>query len=110
MLNESRVDECFWLFANTLPIGENQSKKLVEAFGEDVSKLLPELFGKLGSVCSQYPEEFDGYLDLIKNMIAYMRDETDTNPIEYLDMVNEEQEKLKKHMEIQLGRYKSEKP
>lgn len=107
MLNENRVEECFWLFSNTLPIGENQTKKLVEAFGEDVSKLLPELFGKLGKVCSQYPEEFDGYLDLIKSMISYMREETNTNPIEFLDMVIEEQDRLKKHMEIQLGRYKS---
>jgi len=107
LLNEKRVDECFWLFANTLPIGENQTKKLVEAFGEDVSKLLPQLFSKLGNICGNNPEEFDGYLELIKNMIAYMRNETDRNPIEDLDMVSEEQEKLKKHMMIQIGESKS---
>ena len=105
MLNKNRVDECFWIFSNTLPIGANQTKKLIEVFGEDVSKLLPELFSKLGKVCIQYPEEFEGYLDMIKHMIEYSREDTDQNPIEFVDISEEEKEKMLKHMRIQIGQF-----
>ena len=105
MINKNRVDECFWIFSNTLPIGSNQTKKLVEVFGEDVSKLLPELFSQLGKVCIQYPEEFEGYLDMIKHMIEYSQEKTDENPIEYVDIPEEEKEKMIKHMRIQIGEH-----
>jgi len=100
-LIENRVSEIFWLFGNILPIGKNQTKKLVEAFGEDVSKILPELFGKLGKIVHTYPEEFNGYLEFIVQAIAYMRGETDNYP----DIDVSDYEKMIQSMRIQLGSF-----
>ena len=104
MINKNRADECFWLFSNTLPIGENQTDNLVKAFGENLAPVLPELFSKFSKVCLQYPEEFEGYLDLIKNMIDYIREETDTNPIEFININEDERDQMMKHMRIQIGK------
>ena len=106
MLIEDRVKECFWLFGFTLPLGEKYQKKCVETFGEDLSKYLPMIFNNVEKVCLSYPEDFEGYLELIFNMIKYMRGETDVNPANFIDC---DPEKLKLHMEIELGRYKKSK-
>ena len=103
MINKNRADECFWLFSNTLPIGQNQTDNLVKAFGENLAPVIPELFSKFSKVCLQYPEEFEGYLDLIKNMIDYIREETDINPIEFIEIKQEERDQMMKHMRIQIG-------
>jgi len=103
LINENRAEECFWLFSNTLPIGKNQTDNLVKAFGENIAPVLPELFQKFSKVCLQYPEEFEGYLELIKNMIDYIREDTDTNPMEFINVDEEQLENMKKHMRIQLG-------
>lgn len=101
MLIENRVKECFWLFAQTLPIGEKYRKTLIQNFGEDISKELPRLISKMGEVCFSYPEEFDGYLEFIIQSIKYMRGETDEMPEidadDYNRMINQ--------MRIQLGQY-----
>jgi hypothetical protein len=102
-LIEKRVSECFWLFGNILPIGENQTKKLVEAFGEDVSKMLPELFAKKSKISMTYPEEFNGYLEFILQSIKYMRGETDSYP----DIDVSDYDKMIQAMRIQLGTFKS---
>ena len=108
MINKNRADECFWLFTNTLPIGKNQTDNLVKAFGENLAPVLPELFSKFAKVCLQYPEEFEGYLVLITNMISYIREETNINPIEFVEIDQEEKDNLMKHMRIQIGNRKSE--
>lgn len=104
MINNDRARECFWIFSNTLPIGKNQTDKLVKTFGQNVSVIIPQLLSKIGQVCLTYPEEFDGYLDLIKNMIDYIREETNVNPLEFIDIPMEEREELFKHMELQIGK------
>jgi len=98
-LIESRVSEIFWLFGNILPIGKNQTQKLIDVFGEDVSKALPELFGKLGKIVHTYPEEFNGYCEFFIQAIKYMRGETDNYPD--IDVSN--YEKMLETMRIQLG-------
>lgn len=100
-LIENRVSECFWLFGNTLPIGKNQTEKLIQSFGEDVSKLLPELFSKMSKVCMSYPVEFNGYLEFILQSIKYMRGESDDYP--EIDVSNYEQ--MIQAMRIQLGTF-----
>jgi len=100
-LIENRVSEIFWLFGNILPIGKNQTQKLVQVFGEDVSKALPELFSKLGKVVHTYPEEFNGYLEFILQSIKYMRGETDNYP----DIDVSDYEKMLEKMRIQLGSF-----
>jgi len=100
-LIENRVSEIFWLFGNILPIGKNQTQKLVQVFGEDVSKALPELFSKLGKVIHTYPEEFNGYLEFILQSIKYMRGETDNYP----DIDVSDYEKMLEKMRIQLGTF-----
>lgn len=101
MLIESRVAESFWLFSNTLPIGEKQSQRLIQAFGEDISKMLPELIQKFVQVCKTYPEEFEGYLDFISQSISYMKGESDKMPeidvSDYNQMITQ--------MRVQLGTY-----
>jgi len=104
MINENRARECFWLFSNTLPIGKNQTDNLVRAFGENLATILPELFSKFSKVCLQYPNDFEGYLELIQNMIDYIREETDVNPIEFVEISEEERELMLKHMRIQCGK------
>ena len=104
MINNDRARECFWIFSNTLPIGKNQTDKLVKTFGENVSIIIPQLLSKIGQVCLTYPEEFDGYLELILKMILYIREDIDENPLEFIDVPEDEKEKLMKHMEIQIGK------
>ena len=103
MINNLRAEECFWLFSNTLPIGENQTDSLVKAFGENLAPVLPELMSKFSKVCLNYPNEFEGYLELIKNMIDYIREQTDVNPIEFIEIKQEERDQMMKHMRIQIG-------
>ncbi len=103
MINKNRADECFWLFSNTLPIGKNQTDNLVKAFGENLAPVLPELMSKFSKVCLQYPDQFEGYLELIKSMIEYITEKTDVNPIEFIDINQEERDQMMKHMRIQIG-------
>jgi len=104
LINENRARECFWLFSNTLPIGKNQTENLVKTVGENLAPYLPELFDKFSKVCLDNPEDFEGYLELVQNMIKYIREETDVNPIKFVDHVAEEYETFKKVMEIQRGK------
>ncbi len=104
MINKNRTDECLWIFSNTLPIGENQTDKLVKTFGQNVAIIIPNLLSKLGKVCLTYPEEFEGYLELIQHMILYIREQTDENPLDSIDIPEDEKQKLMKHMELQLGK------
>jgi len=101
LLSESRVRECFWLFSMSLPIGENQSKKLIETFGEDISKMLPQLISKMAQVCYTYPEDFEGYLEFILQSIKYMRGETDKLP----EIDVEDYNRMINQMRVQLGEY-----
>ena len=78
-LDKNRVSECF-------------------------SKLLPQLFSKLGKICEQYPEDFDGYLEFILQSIKYMRGETDQLP----DIETDEYDLMIERMRIQLGGFKNE--
>jgi len=103
LINKNRADECFWLFSNTLPIGKNQTDNLVKAFGENLAPVLPELMSKFSKVCLQYPDQFEGYLELIKSMIEYITEKTDVNPIEFIDINQEERDQMMKHMRIQIG-------
>ena len=104
LINNIRANECFWIFSNTLPIGKNQTDKLVQTFGQNVAVILPDLLSKLGKVCLTYPEEFEGYLEYIQQMIKYIREETDVNPIEFIEINQEERDQMMKHMRIQIGK------
>ncbi len=103
MINNLRAEECFWLFSNTLPIGKNQTDSLVKAFGENLAPVIPELMNKFSKVCLNYPEEFEGYLQLIEHMIKYIREESNENPIEWINIDEEEKDQMMKHMRIQIG-------
>jgi len=104
-LIENRVRECFWLFSMSLPIGENQTQKLIDNFGEDISKELPKLISKMAQVCMTYPEDFDGYLEFIIQSIIYMRGDSDELP--ELDVTD--YNRMIMQMRIQLGEYKPKK-
>jgi len=101
VLIENRVRECFWLFSQTLPIGTNQTNKLIETFGEDISKELPKLITKMSDVCFSYPEDFDGYLEFIMQAIQYMRGESDDLP----EVDVSDYHRMITQMRVQLGEY-----
>jgi len=104
MINKNRARECFWLFSNTLPIGENQTDALVKNIGANLAPLLPEFIDKFSKVCLKFPEEFEGYLQLIEHMIKYIREESNQNPMEWINIPEDEKEKMMKHMRIQIGK------
>jgi len=90
----------------SLPIGENQTKKLIETFGEDISKMLPDLITRMAQVCMTYPEDFDGYLEFISQSIKYMRGETDEMP----ELDTDDYDRMIQRMKIQLGEFKKIEP
>ena len=100
-LIQNRVKECFWLFSQTLPIGQNQTNKLIDTFGEDISKALPQLITKMSDVCFSYPEDFEGYLEFISEAIQYMKGETDDLP----DVDVSDYNQMITQMRVQLGEY-----
>ena len=104
MINENRLEECLWIFSNTLPIGKNQTDQLVKTFGENVAVIIPQLLSRIGKVCLENPEDFEGYLQLIEHMIKFIREESNENPMEWINIPEEEKEKMMKHMRIQIGK------
>lgn len=85
MLDEDRVKECFWLLSKTLPFDEKTLSFAKDQFGEDLAKELPRLFDNIAKICMNYPDDFEGYLELIYNMIKYSTNETDENPAKFIE-------------------------
>ena len=92
-LDPQRVREMFWLFSKVLPLDTKDKAHASEIFGVQFTKLIPDLALTLGSQCSKYLEDFNGYLEFIQQAIEYMRGQTKIQP--EIDYDNEE---LKKHM------------
>jgi len=76
-IDPTRVMDMFWLFSKVLPIDLEKSTKIM---GVDFLKLIPDLALVVGKQASKYPEEFNGYLEFIKQATAYIRNETDEQP------------------------------
>jgi len=76
-LDEKRVMDMFWLFSKVLPLDKTQA---TEIMGVDFLKLIPDLALVMGKQASKYPDEFNGYLEFIKQATAYIRHETDEQP------------------------------
>jgi len=79
---------------------DSNKLKASQLFGVDFLKLIPDLSLTLGSQCSIYLDEFNGYLDFIEQATAYMRNETNENPV-----IDYDNEKLKEHMRKSLGEF-----
>ena len=92
-LDPQRVREMFWLFSKVLPLDNKDKAHASEIFGVKFTELIPDLALTLGSQCSKYLEDFNGYLEFIQQAIEYMRGQTNIQP--EIDYDNEE---LKKHM------------
>jgi hypothetical protein len=92
-LDPKRVQEMFWLFSKVLPLDDTGKAQASQIFGVEFTKLIPDLALTLGSECSKYLEEFNGYCEFLIEAISYMRLETNDQP--NIDYDNEE---LKKHM------------
>lgn len=99
-----RIRECFWLFSNTIPIQEKYRKNLEEVFGKNFSEEIPKVIDIIAKVCIEYPAEFNGYLEFIKESIKYIREQRNELPEIDDDMV-----KIKQIMDIQLGYWTSDK-
>jgi len=99
-LDPNRVREMFWLFSKVLPLGNKDKSQASEIFGVSFTKLIPDLALTLGSQCSKYLEDFNGYCEFLIEAIAYMRNETNDQP--NIDYDNEE---LMKHMKASLQEF-----
>lgn len=80
----------FWLFSKVLPIETNQATKIM---GVDFLKLIPDLALVVGKQASKYPDEFNGFLEFVKQATEYIRGETDEQP-----NIDQNQEELMKIM------------
>jgi len=76
-LDEKRIMDMFWLFSKVLPVDSTQATKIM---GVDFLKLIPDLALVMGKQASKYPDEFNGYLEFIKQATEYIRHETDEQP------------------------------
>lgn len=99
-----KIREAFWLFSNTIPIQEKYKKNLEEIFGKQFSEEIPKVIDLVAKVCLEYPAEFNGYLQFMKQAIAYMENERKELPEVDTDMI-----KIKQIMDIQLGYWTSDK-
>lgn len=89
-LSPKRIMDMFWLFSKVLPIDTSQATKIM---GVDFLKLIPDLALVVGKQASKYPDEFNGFLEFVKQATAYIRGETDEQP-----NIDQNQEELKKLM------------
>lgn len=96
-LDPQRVKEMFWLFSKVLPMGQDDKSKASQIFGVEFTKLIPDLALTLGSQCSKYLDDFNGYLEFIQQATAYMRNESNEQPV-----IDYNAEKLKEHMKNSL--------
>ena len=76
-IDPTRVMDMFWLFSRVLPLDPKQATKIM---GVDFLKLIPDLALVLGKQASKYPDDFNGFLEFIKQATAYIRNETDEYP------------------------------
>jgi hypothetical protein len=90
----------FWLFSKVLPIDEKQIKNCETVFGADLTKLIPDLSLTLASQCGKYLEDFNGYLEFIKQATAYMRNESNDQPD-----IDCNPDELRKHMTESLNEF-----
>jgi len=76
-LDPKRIMDMFWLFSKVLPIDTSQATKIM---GVDFLKLIPDLALVVGKQASKYPDEFNGFLEFVKQATEYIRHETDEQP------------------------------
>ena len=89
-LDPKRIMDMFWLFSKVLPIDTTQATKIM---GVDFLKLIPDLALVVGKQASKYPDEFNGFLEFVKQATQYIRGETDEQP-----NIDQNEEELKKLM------------
>ncbi len=89
-IDPKRIMDMFWLFSKVLPIDTTQATKIM---GVDFLKLIPDLALVVGKQASKYPDEFNGFLEFIKQATQYIRGETDEQP-----NIDQNEEELKKLM------------
>jgi len=76
-IDPKRVMDMFWLFSKVLPVDRKQASIIM---GVDFVKLIPDIALVMGKQASKFPDEFNGYLEFIKQATAYIRNETDEQP------------------------------
>ena len=99
MLDDSRVDEAFWLFGLVFPMTEDSKKKAQfdALFGGNIEKIIPQFIHMLSQLIKDNPQTAEMWFDFVSQSISYMKKESDKLPdVEY------PQEQIEKLMRIQL--------
>jgi len=99
MLDDSRIDETFWLFGLVFPI-PNDSKKKAQfdaLVGGKVEKIIPQFIHMLSRLIKDNPQTAEMWFDFVSQGIAYMKGESDKLPD-----VDYPQEEINRLMRIQL--------
>jgi hypothetical protein len=94
-----RVDEMFFLWGNILPIYSETNKAALEGLmGAGLADVIPQIMKQLSQLCMDYPDDFNGYLEFIKEAIDYMRGDSNNSPAvdtsELNEKVQEEKQKI----------------
>jgi len=76
-LDPKRIRDMFWLFTKVIPFQQNEASKI---FGIDFVKLIPDLSLVLANQCIKNPDDFNGYLEFIKQATDYIRGDSDEIP------------------------------
>ncbi len=83
-LDFDKLDECFWMFGNILPLGsEENRKKLQQKIGVSMKldSFISILMRSIVEIIKEYPEDAIGYLDFIKESIQYAEGERKEAPV-----------------------------
>jgi len=101
-LDIKKIREMFWLFGMILPIEGDENKEVIKAtFGHGLEEIIPDIMVLISQYAERNPEEFESYVEFIKEALDYMRgDRTDHPAVEGVSY-----EEYKTQMAIQLGRY-----
>jgi len=82
-LDPIRVLDCFSLFGAIIPLGKKGSAErtaLEAMMGNKMEKVIPDLMDAIRQICMLHPNDFDSYLEFIKQSIEYMRHQTNELP------------------------------
>lgn len=101
MLDDSRIDEVFWLFSLVFPIPSDSKKKTQfdALVGGKVEKIIPQFIHMLSQLIKDNPQTAEMWFDFVSQGISYMKKESNKLPdVEY------PQDEIEKLMRIQLKR------
>jgi len=101
-LDIKKIREMFWLFGMVLPLEGAENKEVIKAtLGHGLEEIIPDIMVLISQYAERNPEEFESYMEFIKEALDYMRNEREDHPA----VEGTTYEDYKQTMLINLGRY-----